>query len=79
MRKLPKRSLIPEKKITINTDSMIDYKKLCDLADEKYPMTFGGYFDGEITDGNSEARHAYMQGFEDGMKYAVDYIKGRLE
>ena len=58
---------------------MIDYKKLREIANEKYPMMSGGYFDGEIIDSNEDARHAYIQGFEDGLKYAVDYLNDKAE
>ena len=44
---------------------MIDYKKLHEIANKKYPMMSGGYFDGEIIDSNEDARHAYIQGYED--------------
>jgi hypothetical protein len=54
---------------------MIDYKKLREIANQKYPMMSGGYFDGEIIDGNEDARHAYVQGFEDGMRYAMENVK----
>ena len=50
---------------------MTNMKKLFKLAYEKYPETPGGYFDGEMMDGNSSARHAYIRGFED----AINYIK----
>lgn len=44
-------------------------KKLFDLAYEKFPEVPGGYFDGEMIDQNSSARWAYIQGFEDAVKY----------
>ena len=59
----------------INTDSMIDYKKLREIANQKYPMIPFGCSDGEIIDGNEDARHAYVQGFEDGMRYAEEKLK----
>lgn len=58
---------------------MIDYKKLREIANQKYPMTPGGYFDGEIIDGNEDARYAYIDGFMDGIKYAVDYLNDKEE
>ena len=58
---------------------MIDYKKLREIANEKYPMMSGGYFDGEIIDSNEDARHAYIQGFEDGLKYAVNYLNDKVK
>ena len=59
------------------SNSMIDYKKLHEIANQKYPMMSGEYFEGEIIDSNEEARHAYIQGFVDGMKYTVDEIKSK--
>jgi hypothetical protein len=44
-------------------------KKLFDLAYEKFPEVPGGYFDGEMIDGNTNARWAYIQGFQDAVKY----------
>lgn len=44
-------------------------KKLFDLAYEKFPGMPGGYFDGEMIDGNASERQAYIQGFEDAVKY----------
>lgn len=43
--------------------------KLFDLAYKLYPEVPGGYFDGEMIDGNSSARWAYIRGFEDAVKY----------
>lgn len=43
--------------------------KLFDLAYKLYPEVPGGYFDGEMIDGNSNARWAYIRGFEDAVKY----------
>ena len=43
--------------------------KLFDLAYKLYPVSPGGYFDGEMIDGNANARWAYIQGFEDAVKY----------
>lgn len=50
---------------------MMNTKKLFDLAYEKYPESPGGYFDGEMMDGNSSTRYAYIRGFED----AINFIK----
>lgn len=50
---------------------MTSMRKLFEMAYKKYPEVPGGYFDGEMVDGNSSARHAYIKGFED----AVNYIK----
>ena len=44
-------------------------KKLFDLAYEKFPEVPGGYFDGEMIDGNANERWAYIKGFEDAVKY----------
>lgn len=38
--------------------------KLFDLAYKLYPESPGGYFDGEMMDGNSSARHAFVNGYE---------------
>lgn len=46
--------------------------KLFDLAYKLYPVSPGGYFDGEMIDGNSNARRAYVRGFEDAVKYLKD-------
>lgn len=43
--------------------------KLFDLAYKLYPEVPGGYLDGEMIDGNDNARWAYIRGFEDAVKY----------
>lgn len=56
---------------------MLSYNELLELAYKKYPLSSLGFVDGELLDGNSSARRAYVQGFEDGMRYVVDEIKGK--
>ena len=59
---------------------MKTYQELLELAFKKYPFIPGGYFDGEPIDGNEGRRHAYVDGYLDGARYAVDEIKnGRNE
>ena len=53
--------------------------ELYELAREKYPMKPDCFFEGEIIDGNENERHAYVRGFEDGVKYALENMKEGLD
>jgi hypothetical protein len=51
--------------------------EIFEIAYKKYPMLPEGYFGGEVVDSNSDARQAYLQGFMDGMEYAVKETKSK--
>lgn len=52
---------------------------MLELAFKKYPFAPGGYFDGELIDGNEGRRHAYVDGYLDGMECTVDEINNRTK